>query len=153
MEISVAKNILSYYRNAMDEYLIPMNMVSESISEAIMGLCDGSTGYVLTGYFSKGERYYLVYKPDTKRIRVLSQNSVAYFEGLCTRMNGYIFNKCETGFLANLDIKSYDQNINNCRQTLDDILIRNYKDKLSYKVDFLMVIAFSKNQFHYFCVE
>ena len=153
MTINEAKMHLKKYEVSANDYLIPINSANNYITDAIITLCDGQHGFVLTGCTKKNRDYYSVYVPDSKRIHGFSNDFLKYCLDLCEEYNGYIFNGKGSDLLCNLSFNDYNKNVYNCRETLDKILIRNFKDKLNGKVDYLMLIAFTPESLVYFTVN
>lgn len=163
MNQSEAKKALEIYKTrGQDEYKIPIKSVDSDLdgklSEAILKLCEEQGEYAMCGYVeSRGEggiRYYLVYKPSGKSVKFFGEESIQkYFSFLCKSVGGNIFERDEnTNILPYLEISKYNSNVGNCRQALDDILVKSYKNKIKGVANFLLVCTFSELRIHYYVI-
>lgn len=161
MNLNEAKKVVERYKTkGQDEYKIPIMDVDldEKLSGAILKLCEEQGEYVMTGYIqSKGDigiRYYLVYKPDGKRVRFFHEDPIQKcFLSLCRLVNGNIFEVDDNGkLLPYLKISNYNANKDNCKQALDDILIRTYRNKLKGLTDYLLICTFNEERINYYVV-
>ena len=161
MTVNEAKKILENYKTrGQDEYKIPIMDVdiNDKLSGAILKLCEEQGEYAMSGYIKHlndgGARYYLVYKPEDKRVRFLNEEPIQkYFLSLCRLVNGNIFERDDNGkILPYLKISNYNNNKDNCKQALDDILIRTYKNKLKGLTEYLLICTFNEERINYYVV-
>lgn len=161
MTVKEAKKVLETYKTrGQDEYKIPIMDVdiNDKLSGAILKLCEEQGEYAMTGYTKSqndgGIRYYLVYKPDGKRVRFFHEEPIQkYFLSLCRLVNGNIFERDDNGkILPYLKISNYNDNKDNCKQALDDILVRTYKNKLKGLTDYLLICTFNEERINYYVV-
>lgn len=156
-----SKKILEIYKTkGQDEYKIPIMDVdlNDKLSEAILKLCEEQGEYAMAGYTKAqndgGIRYYLVYKPSGKSARFFGDDNIQkYFLSLCKLVGGNIFERDENGkILPYLEISNYNANVGNCRQALDDILVKSYKNKLKSLTDYLLICTFNEERINYYVV-
>lgn len=161
MTVKEAKKVLETYKTrGQDEYKIPIMDVdlNDKLSGAILKLCEEQGEYAMAGYIKPlndgGIRYYLVYKPEGKRVRFFHEEPIQkYFLSLCRLVSGNIFERGDNGkILPYLKISSYNDNKDNCKQALDDILVRTYKNKLKGLTDYLLICTFNEERINYYVV-
>ena len=105
MTVKEAKKVLETYKTrGQDEYKIPIMDVdlNDKLSGAILKLCEEQGEYAMAGYIKPlndgGIRYYLVYKPEGKRVRFFHEEPIQkYFLSLCRLVSGNIFEMGDNG--------------------------------------------------------
>lgn len=161
MNLKEAKKALEIYKTkGQDEYKIPIKDVDldEKLSSAILKLCEEQGEYAMSGYTKArdegGIRYYLLYKPSGKSTRFFGEESIQkYFSSLCKLVGGNIFERDENGkILPYLEISNYNANVGNCRQALDEILVKSYKNKVKGLANLLLICAFSESRIYYYII-
>lgn len=153
MELKEINKILSQFKDLEGNVVIPMNYeMSESEYLALKTLCKGGFGYCLSGYVNEyGVSCYRAYKPDSKDVHGLFKPSSTfdakgYYQQLESKYSCHIIDNYNSS-IPSLNINKYENDIDNCQEGLDNVLVQNYKDWVSENAEYLMVCIFVKSKY------